>query len=144
MTATIPGQFNASGHGIDIMALDGERRLWIIEVSRGSKLGAGFVKHLGTRKDGSSQMSPAWRTQKKDKFLALPDSRDKLNALFDTAGMSREDALNLFEMKLDTHKVAIVVPDGCHVEGRDTGISFGSDIYTFFVSPGIRLHSRRR
>jgi hypothetical protein len=59
MTVTIPGQFNLSGHGIDILALDEHRTLWLIEVSRGSKLGAGFVKHLGARKDGSSQMSPA-------------------------------------------------------------------------------------
>jgi len=58
MSATDPGQFNTSGHGIDIMALDRQRTLWIIEVSRGRIQGAGLVKHLERRKDGNSQMSP--------------------------------------------------------------------------------------
>src|SRR5581483_9463405 len=71
MESTIPAQFNRSGHGIDILAVDRGRRLWILEVSRGSKLGAALVKHLGLRKDGNAQMSPAWRTQKKDSFLQL-------------------------------------------------------------------------
>lgn len=144
MESTIPGQFNESGHGIDILALDRSRRLWVIEVSRGSKLGAAFVKHLGLRKDGNSQMSPAWRIQKKDKFVSLPDATDKLIALFDVQGMSQDGVRDLFERKLETHRVAILVPEGCHVEGLNTGISFGQDIYTFFVSPGVRLHDRRK
>jgi hypothetical protein len=144
MQSTVPGQFNGSGHGIDIIALDGKRRLWIIEVSRGSSFGAAFVKHLGRRKDGSSQMSPAWRIQKKDKFLDLPDAEDKLIALFDAPGMSRDAIRSLFERKLDEHRVAVLVPEGCHVEGLQTGISFAEDIYTFFVSPDVKLHSRKR
>jgi hypothetical protein len=144
MSATIPGQFNASGHGIDIMALDDDRRLWIIEVSRGSIRGAGSVKLLGTRKDGNAQMSRAWRTLKKDKFLELPDAQEKLTALFDVPGMPKKDLLTLFDAKLDKHKVAIVVPEGCHVEGARTRISFGFAIYTFPVSPKIELHSRKR
>lgn len=143
MTVTIPGQFNDSGHGIDILALDQGRTLWIIEASRGSICGAGLVKHLGTRKDGNAQMSPAWRTQKKDEFLKLPSAREKLIALFDAPGMPEEVARNLFESKLSQHRVAVVVPDGCHVEGHNTGISFGQDIYTFFVSREI-LHSRKK
>jgi hypothetical protein len=142
MSATIPGQFNRSGHGIDIMALDQRRTLWIIEVSRGSTRGAALIKQLGTRKDGNAQMSPAWRTQKKDKFLELPNSYEKLVALFDAQGMSEVDVLSLFDSKLNDHRVAIVVPDGCHVEGLNTGVSFGQEIYTFFVSEGIRLHTR--
>jgi hypothetical protein len=144
MRATIPGQFNESGHGIDILALDGRRRLWIIEVSRGSRFGAAFVKHLGRRKDGSSQMSPAWRVQKKDKFLEQPDAFDKLIALFDTEGMSREAIRDLLEHKLEEHRVAVLVPEGCHVEGLETEISFAQDVYTFFVSPGVKLHTRER
>jgi hypothetical protein len=140
METTIPGQFNESGHGIDILALDRGRTLWIIEVSRGSKLGAALVKQLGLRKDGNSQMSPAWRIQKKDKFLNLPDATDKLMALFDVKGMSEDGVRDLFGRKLENHRVAVLVPEGCHVEGLDTGISFGQDIYTFFVSPGVRLH----
>ncbi len=31
MDVTIPGQFNESGHGIDILALDKQRTLWIID-----------------------------------------------------------------------------------------------------------------
>jgi len=143
MTVTIPGQFNDSGHGIDIMALDQSRTLWIIEVSRGSVLGAGLVKHLGTRRDGNSQMSPAWRTQKKDNFLKLPDAHEKLIALFDSAGMEEVDARCLFESKLTQHRVAIIVPDGCHVEGHNTEIIFGQDIYTFFVPRGL-LHSGKK
>jgi hypothetical protein len=135
MTVTIPGQFNESGHGIDILALDNRRTLWIIEVSRGSIRGAGFVKHLGKRKDGNSQMSPEWRTQKADKFLELPDSYEKLIALFDAPGLPPGMARDLFASKLNEHRVAIVVPEGCHVEGQGTEISFGRDIYTFFVSP---------
>lgn len=142
MTATISGQFNDSGHGIDILALDAHRVLWIIEVSRGSRLGAGFVKHLGTRKDGNSQMSPAWRTLKKDKFLGLSDAQAKLIALFDAPGLSAENARTLFESKLNEHRVAIIVPEGCHVEGLNTGLFFGRDIYTFRVSSEINLHAR--
>jgi hypothetical protein len=142
MDVTIPGQFNESGHGIDIMALDKRRTLWIVEVSRGSIRGAGLVKHLGKRKDGNSQMSPAWRTQKKDKFLELPEAHEKLIALFDAAGLNREQAQTLFDSKLNEHRVAIIVPEGCHVEGENTEISFGREIYTFFVSPEIKLHHR--
>ena len=144
MNVTIPGQFNTSGHGIDVMALDNQRTLWIIEVSRGSSLGAGLVKQLGKRRDGNSQMSPVWRTQKKDKFLELPDSYEKLIALFDATGLTREEAQILFESKLNEHRVAIVVPEGCHVEGENTDISFGREIYTFFVSPQIKLHTRQK
>ena len=144
MEATIPGQFNESGHGIDIMALDKGRTLWIIEVSRGSKLGAGLVKHLGLRKDGNSQMSPAWRVQKKDKFLELPDATDKLIALFDAKGMSNDGIRELFERKLEKHRVALLVPEGSHVEGLNTEISFGQDIYTFFVSPNVSLHTPKK
>jgi hypothetical protein len=144
MSVTIPGQFNRSGHGIDILALDGRRTLWIVEVSRGSTAGAALVKELGKRKDGNSQMSPEWREQKRKKFLELPDSHEKLIALFDAPGLSPEDARVLFTSKLREHRAAIVVPAGCHVEGENTGIRFGRDIYTFFVSPEIRLHKRRK
>lgn len=144
MECTIPGQFNRSGHGIDILALDKSRTLWIIEVSRGSNLGVAFVKELGLRKDGNSQMSPAWRIQKKNKFLELPDASRKLIALFDAQGMSEAGIRELFERKLENHRVAVLVPEGCHVEGLNTEISFGQDIYTFFVTPGIRLHTRKK
>jgi hypothetical protein len=50
----------------------------------------------------------------------------------------------LFASKLNNHRVAVVVPAGCHVEGQDTGIEVGQDIYTFFVSPGIKLHGRKK
>jgi hypothetical protein len=144
MNATIPGQFNKSGHGIDILALDRQRTLWIIEVSRGSLRGASTVKHLGKRVKGNYQMAPEWRTVKKDEFLRLPNAHEKLIALFDAPGMSSGDVLSLFDTKLNEHRVAIVVPEGCHVEGENTEISFGREIYTFFVSPEIRLHTRRK
>ena len=143
MNATVPGQFNDSGHWIDIMAIDRNRTLWIIEVSRGSKLGAGFVKHLGVRKDGNSQMSPAWRIQKKDKFLGQADATEKLVALFDAEGMSDDGIRDLFDRKIETHRVAVLVPEGCHVEGLRTELSFGQDIYTFFVSPDLKIRGSR-
>ena len=40
MQETIPGQYDAAGHGIDIFAIDQMGALWIIEVSRGRKYGA--------------------------------------------------------------------------------------------------------
>src|SRR5215469_12145122 len=100
MQTTIPGRFNRSGHGIDILALDAYRTLWVIEVSRGSRLGAASVKHLGLRKDGNSQMSPEWRIQKKAKFLELPDAAKKLIVLFDVDGLSDQGVRELFERKL--------------------------------------------
>jgi hypothetical protein len=142
MQATIPGQFNQSGHGIDILALDTRRTLWILEVSRGSRIGAASVKHLGLRKDGNSQMSPAWRLQKQNSFLKLPDATAKLMALFDAQGTSEDGIRELFERKLENHRVAVLVPEGCHVEGLNTELSFGQDVYTFFVTPGVRLHTR--
>jgi hypothetical protein len=144
MDSTIPGQFNKSGHGIDILALDCRGTLWIIEVSRGSIRGAGLVKQLGKRVKGNYQMAPEWRIVKKDEFLKLPNSHEKLSALFGAPGMALEDAQNRFNLKLNKHRVAIVVPEGCHVEGENTEISFGREIYTFFVSPEIKLHTRRK
>ena len=143
MVVTLPGQFNASGHGIDILALDASRTLWIIEVSRGSKHGAAAVKLLGTRRDGNSQMSPAWRTLKKNKFLQLPDALEKLMVLLDAPGLNQQTAKTLFEAKLSQHKPAVVVPDGCHVEGAGTGMRFSQDIYTFEVSAGLTLYRRK-
>jgi hypothetical protein len=118
--------------------------LWLIEVSRGSIRGAGLVKLLGERVDGNSQMSPAWRELKKDQFLKLADADEKLTALLDVQGTTKKDLHTLFDAKLKNHRVAIVVPAGCHVEGQDTGISFGREIYTFVVSPDIKLHSRKK
>ena len=89
-------------------------------------------------------MATEWRIVKKDEFLKLPNAHEKLIALFDAPGMSLADTQNLLDIKLNEHRVAIVVPEGCHVEGEDTEISFGREIYTFFVSPGIKLHTRRK
>jgi hypothetical protein len=55
MDSTIPGQFNESGQGIHIIAVDKKRTPRIIEVSRGSTPGVGLMNHLGKRKDGNSQ-----------------------------------------------------------------------------------------
>ena len=66
------------------------------------------------------------------------------STLFGAPGMALEDAQNRFNLKLNKHRVAIVVPEGCHVEGENTEISFGREIYTFFVSPEIKLHTRRK
>jgi hypothetical protein len=55
-----------------------------------------------------------------------------LIALFDIPRMKPADVEIPFASKLN-HRVAVVVPAGCHVEGHATGIEFGQDIYTFFV-----------
>jgi len=57
--------------------------------------------------------------------------------------MSGAGIRELFERKLENHKAAVLVPEGCHVEGIQTEMSFGQDIYTFFVSRDVKLHTRK-
>jgi hypothetical protein len=135
MVATIPGQYD-SQRGIDIVAIDGHRprrRLWLIEISRGSKMGAASVKELLNRRyaGNKAQMAREWRRAAADRFLKRADSNDKLEALFDVPGVNREDLAELFEDYFDSHQAAVVVPAGCHVVGEGTGLRFAEDIYTF-------------
>jgi hypothetical protein len=153
MVATIPGQYN-SQQGIDILALDEQRQLWVIEVSRGRKTGAALIKELPERKYAGykPQMSEEWRDAAATKFLKRPDSTKLLAKLFDVSGLDREELENLFDEKFKTHQKAIVVPAGCDVGPVETkaskknysppgerprskidvpGLMFDTDIYTF-------------
>ena len=153
MVATIPGQYNST-QGIDIFALDKQRQLWVIEVSRGRKSGALLIKELAERKYSGykPQMSEDWRGAAASKFLERPDSTMMLERLFDVSGLDREELESLFEEKFKTHRKAIVVPAGCDVGPVETKASkefysapgqkarnkidvpdlmFGTDIYTF-------------
>jgi hypothetical protein len=135
MVATIPGQYD-SQRGIDIIAIDGQRprrRLWFLEISRGSKMGAASVKELLNRRyaGNKAQMAREWRRAAADRFLKRVDSNEKLEALFDVPGIDREDLEELFEDYFESHRAAVVVPAGCHVAGNETGLVFAEDIYTF-------------
>jgi hypothetical protein len=136
MVATVPGQHNKQ-HGIDVFAVDGcrpQRRLWLIEISRGRVIGAALEKELPNRRyaGNKAQMSPEWRRAAADKFLQkAADSTRKLQALFDVPGLDREHLEQLFENYFQSHKAAVLVPAGCHVAGNETGLQFSGDIYTF-------------
>jgi hypothetical protein len=135
MTATIPGQYDKQ-RGIDVVAVDGHRprrRLWLFEISRGSKLGAASIKALPNRRyaGNKAQMSPEWRRAAADLFLQRVDSSEKLQALFDVPGLHREGLEQMFEDYFASHQAAVLVPAGCHVAGNDTGLQFADDIYTF-------------
>ena len=135
MTTTIPGQYD-SQRGIDVIAVDANRprrRLWLIEISRGSKMGAVSVKELLNRRyaGNRAQMSPEWRRAAADLFLKRADTTRKLQILFDASGLSREAIGKLFEDYFESHQAAVVVPAGCHVAGNETGLRFADDIYTF-------------
>lgn len=153
MVTVIPGQYNST-QGIDILALDKRRQLWVIEVSRGRKRGALLIKELAERRYAGykPQMSKEWRDAAATRFLERPDSTQMLERLFDVAGLDREELENLFDEKFKTHRKAIVVPAGCDVAPVETkaskefysrlgqkprskidvpGLMVATDIYTF-------------
>jgi hypothetical protein len=135
MMATIPGQYD-SQRGIDVIAVDGHRprrRLWLIEISRGSRMGAASIKELPNRQyaGNKAQMSREWRRAAADLFLRRADSSKKLEALFDVPGLNREGLDQLFEEYFESHQAAVVVPAGCHVAGSGTGLQFAEDVFTF-------------
>lgn len=137
MRTAVPGQFNKSGHGIDILALDDGGQLWVIEVSTGKPEGMSgcIVKTLDNRKraGGKAQMSPEWRTYAFDGLKKSPDLIKRLSALLERPESEREILLQLFSAKFADHSYAIVVPEGCHVEGDNPGIEFAGSIYTLVV-----------
>ena len=135
MMATIPGQYDTQ-RGIDVIAVDGHRprrRLWLFEISRGSRMGAASIKELPNRKyaGNKAQMSREWRRAAADLFLRRADSDKKLQVLFDVPGLNRDGLEQLFEDYFASHQAAVVVPAGCHVAGSDTGLQFADDVFTF-------------
>jgi hypothetical protein len=138
MVAAVPGQYN-SRQGIDILALDEERQLWVIEVSRGRKRGALLIKELAEREYAGykPQMSEEWRDAAATRFLERPDSTQMLEKLFDVSGLDREELEDLFNEKLKTHRKAIVVPAGCDVAPVETKAS-----KEFYFQPGQKPRSK--
>jgi hypothetical protein len=125
MVAVIPGQYNKSSQGIDILALDEKRQLWVIEVSRGHKRGALLIKELEERQyaDYKPQMSGEWRDAAATRFLERPGATQMLETLFDVSGLDREELESLFNEKFKTHRKAIVVTAGCDVAPVETKAS---------------------
>jgi len=140
MRTAIPGQFNNSGHGIDILAIDPGGNLWVIEVSAGKPQGVvGYsVKTLDQRKraGGKAQMSPEWRRYAFDELKKSPDLNKRLAALFERPESDHEILLRLFSAKFEDHSCAIIVPAGCHVEGDNPEVEFAGSIYTPVVGRG--------
>lgn len=138
MRNAVQCQFNKSGHGFDILALDTVNcNLWVIEVSAGKPEGKGFgqylVKTLEKRKraGGNAQMSPEWRLYALEGFLKSPDLIRKLAILFHRPVTEPTRLINLLNLKFSDHSYAVIVPEGVHVEGENPTMEFASSIYTF-------------
>jgi hypothetical protein len=138
MQRSIQCQFNRSGHGFDILAVDKLNwNLWVIEISAGKSVGSGFgeylVKALETRKRarGHVQMSPQWRRYALEGFIKSPDLTRKLAVLFNGSEEEPEALVSLLNLKFNDHCYAMVVPEGAHVEDRHASVEFASSIYTF-------------
>ena len=141
MRRAVQCQFNRSGHGFDILAVDAEGfNLWVIEVSAGKPEGSGFgqylVKTLDKRKraGGKAQMSPQWRRYALEGFIKSSQLIEKLALLFDRPASEPEALLSLLNIKFNDHAYAVIVPEGVHVEGDNPTMEFASSIYTFRLS----------
>jgi hypothetical protein len=140
MRTAIPGQFNKSGHGFDILAVDDvSGDLWVIEVSAGKleckNFGGYLVKTFEKRKRarGNAQMSPEWRRYAFDELKKSPYLVKRLATLFERPASESEILLRQFNTRFEQHSYAVVVPEGCHVEGDNPGMEFASAIYTLVV-----------
>jgi hypothetical protein len=142
MTVTVPGQYDESGHGIDIFAvdsLDNPRSIWIVEVSRGTPGGAAAFKGGGkpVKYAGNHlQMSAAWRQAAAQKFVARDDAADKIRCLLDLNDNDDARVKTIFWSAFLKHRKAVIVPEGCHFDTRGTDIDFRTEVYTFRI-PGL-------
>jgi hypothetical protein len=148
MVATIPGQYDENNHGIDVIAIDAhdrepfdeeteeppKRRLWLIEVSGGSRIRnkkgvplpySVLTKELPDREFAgyNPQMSKRWRLEAAEKFLKRPESTEKLERLFDVSGYSPEEVRDRFRKYYESHKMAVIVPAGTIVVPAETKAS---------------------
>lgn len=132
MQATIPGQFG-SNHGIDVIALDVTGKVWLIEVSRGTRGGAARFKGGGKPvkyADYQLQMSLKWRMMAAHRFLTeTPDAPAMLRYLFDDTLNDRQIA-DKFRMMLPTHRKAVIIPLGAHFDAIGTDVDFNTEVYT--------------
>jgi hypothetical protein len=141
MRQAVRCQFNRSGHGFDILAVDSaDGNLWVVEVSAGKREGKGFgqylVKTLEKRKraGGNAQMSPEWREYALKGFMNSPDVAKQLAVLFESPTLDSATLREHLQEKFDNHSYAVIVPEGVHVEGDNPTMEFASSIYTFRFS----------
>ena len=139
MQATVPGQFG-NNHGIDVIALDFTRRLWLIEVSRGRRGGAARFKGGGLPvkyAGGKLQMSSQWRLAAANQFVSkTPDAFDKLRYLFDER-LSDKQVATKFQALLLTHRKAVIIPLGAHFDAIGTDLDFNTEVYTCRFPSGL-------
>ena len=132
MRATIPGQWG-NNHGIDVIALDVIGRVWLIEVSRGTRRGAARFKGGGKPvkyADYQLQMSMNWREAAADRFLTMvPKAPDMLRHLFDEQ-LSDKRIVDKFRMMLPNHRKAVIIPVGAHFDAIGTDVDFNTEVYT--------------
>jgi len=115
MVEAIPGQHNASNHGIDLFAIDGSGRLWVIEVTRGNSRDAQRrrsaipLKGGGpgvVRADGLPQMSERWIETGVELFLKTANAcamiRDLLHLPDETGD---EEARQALQARLEESRV---------------------------------------
>jgi hypothetical protein len=93
------------------------------------------VKTLDKRKraGGNAQMSPEWRRYAFDELKKSPDLIKRLATLFERPESERDILLKQFDAKFEDHYYALVVPEGCHVEGDNPEVEFASAIYTLVI-----------
>lgn len=140
MLATVPGQYDAIGRGIDILAMDFDMRLWILEVSRGTPEGGGLFKGGGKPvkyAGGALQMSASWRGAAFDRFLGNQSRHafEKVRVLLDLPESPKKMKDNEVERRVvqqyRTHRKGIIVPEGVHFDTTGTDIDYNKDVYTF-------------
>jgi hypothetical protein len=134
MRAAVPGQHGA-GHGIDILAIDPAGRLWIIEVSIGTRRGATRFKGGGKPvkyAGGNLQMSAEWRAAAAELFLEEDDAILRLRSLIDPhQAMTDRQCAAAFRHLMDHHRKAVVIPLGAHFDTIRTDVDYLRDVYTY-------------
>jgi hypothetical protein len=137
MRTAVLCQFNRSGHGFDILAMDESDQLWVIEVSKGKREGKGFGEYLVKtlhnvkRAGGNAQMSPEWREYALEGLIRSTNVREKLRILFESPSAECEPLVEYLRKKFENHLYAVIVEEGVHVEGNNPTMPFATSIYTF-------------
>lgn len=118
MERVMPGQYNTSGHGIDLIAKEaGSDKIWIIE------LGTGDTKRLKATQNGV-QMSDEWIKYAAAKLVANPDKKAELQML--TGHTNEREIWNA----LVGAQRAVVVSDGTAVKGMSSaGLNREQQLY---------------
>jgi hypothetical protein len=133
MPESIPGQYDRT-RGIDILAVDDLRRLWVLEVSRGTVGGAARFKGGGkpVKYAGFAvQMSLDWRRAAAERFLAQkPHACEMLRDLLHEDGDTDTQVKARFRALMTNHRKAVIVPAGTHFDTAGTDVDFNTEVYT--------------